>query len=59
MEGAIFQPHQVTELSRFVYVALDLEARIEVTIETKVNSYSSRIRHDGEEISITFLKSSL
>ena len=50
MEGAMFQTHQATELSRFVDGILDLEARIEVTTETMVDSYSSRIRGDGEEI---------
>ena len=34
MEGAMFQVHQVAELSSFVYVALDLEAIIEGTTET-------------------------
>ena len=34
MEVAMFQPHQAAELSSFVYVALDLEARIEGTTET-------------------------
>ena len=34
MKGAIFQPHQATELSSFVYVALHLEARIAGTSET-------------------------
>ena len=54
----MFQTHQATELSSFVYVALDLEERIEGTIETMVASYSSGIRGDGEEISITDIKSS-
>ena len=53
MEGAKFQTHQVTELSSFIDVAQDLEARIEVTHETMVGIYSSRIIGDGEEISIT------
>ena len=30
----MFQRHQVSELSRFVYEALDLEARIEDTTDT-------------------------
>ena len=34
MEVALFQPHQVAELRSFVYVVLDLEARIEGTSET-------------------------
>ena len=58
MEGAMFQTHQVIELSSFVDVALDVEARIEVTSETMVDSCSSRIRGDGEEFSITDVKSS-
>ena len=58
MEGAMFQPHQVAELSSFVYVALNLEERIEGTSETMLDRYSSRIRGDGEEISITEEKSS-
>ena len=53
MEGAMFQTHQPTELSSFIHVALELEARIKVTSETMVDSYSSRIIGDGEDISIT------
>ena len=34
MEGAMFWSHQAPELSSFVYVALNLEARIEGTSET-------------------------
>ena len=34
VERAMFQPHQATELSSFVYVAIDLEARISGTSET-------------------------
>ena len=34
MEVSMFQPHQVAELSSFVYVDLDLEAIIEGTNET-------------------------
>ena len=49
MEGAMFQTHQATELSSFIHDALELEARIEVTSETMVDS----IIGDGEEISIT------
>ena len=37
MEVAMFQPHQAADLSGFVYVPLDLEARIEGTSET-INS---------------------
>ena len=58
MEAAIFQTYHATELSSFVYVALDLEVRIEVTNETMVDSYSSIIRGNGEEISIPDIKSS-
>ena len=47
---------ELTELTCFVNVAVDLEARIEVTSETMVDSYSSRIRGDGEEISLTKVK---
>ena len=43
MEGAKFQTHQVTELSSFVYEALDMKARIEGTSETMVDSCSSQI----------------
>ena len=48
----MFQTHQATELSSFVVVAVDLET-IEMTSETMVDCYSSRIRGDIEEISIT------
>ena len=58
MEAAMFQTYQATELSSFVKVAVDLEARIEVTSGTMVNSYSSRIRGDVEEIRITDIQSS-
>ena len=58
MEGTMFQPHQATELSRFVYVALHLDARKARTRETMLDSCSSRIRVDGKEISITEVKSS-
>ena len=58
MEVTMFQTHQETELSRFVDVAVDLEARIEVTSETMLGSCSSRIRGDIEEISITDIQSS-
>ena len=34
MEVSMFQPHQVAEVSSFVYVALDIEAIIEGTNET-------------------------
>ena len=54
----MFQAHQVAELSSFVYVALNLEARIAGTSEKMLDRYSSRIRGDGEEISITEEKSS-
>lgn len=49
----MFHPHQVTELSSFVYVALDLEARIEGTSEAMLDGCSSKNRGDREEISIT------
>ena len=39
----MFQTYQATELSSFVKVAVDLEARIEVTSETMMDCYSSRI----------------
>ena len=57
MEAVIFQTYQTAELSSFVKVAVDLEARIEVTSGTMVNSYSSRIRGDVEEISINGIQS--
>ena len=56
MEEAMFQTHQATELSSFVDVAVNLEARIEQNTETMVDSCSSRIRGDGEEISLTEVK---
>ena len=52
----MFQTHQATELSSFVDVAVNLEARIEQNTETMVDSCSSRIRGDGEEISLTEVK---
>ena len=58
MEGAMFQTHQGTELSSFVDVTVDLETRVEVTSETMLESCSSRIRGDVEEISITDIQSS-
>ena len=59
MEGTMFQPHQVTELNSFVNVALHLEAIIAGTSETMLDSCSSRIRGDGEEISIIGVKYSV
>ena len=56
MEGAMFQPHLVTVLSSLVYVALDLESRIEGTSEASLDGCSSRNTGDGEEISITEVK---
>ena len=53
---AMFQPHQAAELTSFVYVALNLEARIEGTSMLIVDICSLRIRGDGEEISITEVK---
>ena len=58
MEGAMFHTHQGIELSSFVDVALDLEARIEVTSETMLDSCSSGIRGDVEDITITGIQSS-
>ena len=49
----MFQTHQVTKLSSFENAAQDLEARIKVTHETMVDSYSSKIIGDIEEITIT------
>ena len=56
IKGAVFQPHQTAEHTSIVYVALDLEARIERTRVIMLDSCSSRIRGDGEEISITEVK---
>ena len=56
MEEAMFQTHQATELSSFADVAVNLEARIEQNTETMVDSCSSRIRGDREEISLTEVK---
>ena len=47
----------ILELSWVVYVALDLETRIEWARETMLDSCNSRIRGDREEVSITDVKS--
>ena len=48
IEGAMFHTHQATELSSFVDMTVDLEARVEVTRETMVDSCSPRIRSGVE-----------
>ena len=53
MERIMFQTPQVTELTCFVDVAVDLETRVEVTSEIMLDSCSSRFRGDVEEITTT------
>ena len=38
MEVAMFQPHQAADLSGFVYVVLDVEARMEEGTSETINS---------------------